>query len=208
MTDVSARLFPASVSAPHNATGSRPELETVEPDKLNARATAGPATAQNSPQPRPDGAGWTDAAVRPLRGESEEVVEVVLGNGIRRSGPAAALTRTQRANVAWWRLTVQNSPQGYVAPTQPEYTGGSVSYYSVAVNNPTTPGAPVYMAECNDIIEALGLNYAEGNAFKAIWRIAAARSGKMKKGYTDGVYDAEKVVFFGERMLAQAKAAR
>ena len=90
---------------------------------------------------------------------------------------------------------------------EPEYTGGSVSYYTVHIANPTTEGVEPYDAECNDIIEALGMNYAEGNAFKAIWRRAAARTGKVKKGYTDGLYDAQKVVFFGERMVIQEEAA-
>lgn len=91
---------------------------------------------------------------------------------------------------------------------EPEYTGGSVSYYSVSISNPTTQPTP-YTAECNDIIEALGMNYAEGNAFKAIWRSCAARAlGKAKRGYTDALYDAEKVVFFGERMVAMAKAKK
>lgn len=89
-----------------------------------------------------------------------------------------------------------------------EYTGGSVTYYQVSIANPTTSRAP-YIAECNDIIEALDMNYAEGNAFKAIWRRAAARTlGKAKKGYTDGLYDAEKVEFFGQRLVLQEKAAR
>lgn len=83
-----------------------------------------------------------------------------------------------------------------------EYTGGSVGYYKVFVEHPTS-GGKEYIAECNDIIEALDMNYAEGNAFKALWRRAAARQGKSKKGYTDGLYDAEKVVFFGERLVAQ-----
>lgn len=86
-----------------------------------------------------------------------------------------------------------------------EYTGGSVSYYKVHVSNPTTI-AGEYDAECNDIIEALGMNYAEGNAFKAIWRSCAARSlGLSKQGYTDGMYDAEKAQFFSGRMVEQAK---
>lgn len=86
-----------------------------------------------------------------------------------------------------------------------EYTGGSVSYYVVDIENPTRGGDP-YTAECNDIIEALGMNYAEGNAFKAIWRLCAARTlGKAKASYKDGVYDSEKVVFFGERMVVQEK---
>lgn len=85
-----------------------------------------------------------------------------------------------------------------------EYTGGSSSYYKVDVTNPTTSDAP-YQAECNDVIEALGLTFTEGNIFKAIWRIAADRNGKKKKG-NNSVYDAEKVVFFAERLLIQEKS--
>ncbi len=93
-----------------------------------------------------------------------------------------------------------------VKPSAQEYTGGSVSYYTVTVTNATS-GCDVYTAECNDIIEALKMNYAEGNAFKAIWRSCAARNlGKAKAGYKDGQYDAEKVVFFGQRMVKQARA--
>lgn len=85
-----------------------------------------------------------------------------------------------------------------------EHTGGSVGYYKVHVANPTTlPEA--YYAEANDIIESLGLTFAEGNLFKAIWRMAADRNGKKKKG-NNSVYDAEKLVFFAERVLAHEKA--
>lgn len=91
----------------------------------------------------------------------------------------------------------------------PEYTGGSVDYYKVEVKNPTTSDEP-YMAECNDIIEALGMNYAEGNAFKALWRRAAHRTlGKKKAGAKDdGLYDAEKVAFFGQRLVEQSKVVK
>jgi hypothetical protein len=75
-----------------------------------------------------------------------------------------------------------------------EYTGGSSSYYDLTIN-----GTEI---RCLDIIEALGMNYAEGNAFKAIWRIAASKQGKQKKGNTR-LYDAEKVVFFGERLVEE-----
>lgn len=90
-----------------------------------------------------------------------------------------------------------------------EYTGGSVDYYKVEVKNPTTADEP-YMAECNDIIEALGMNYAEGNAFKALWRRAAHRTlGKKKAGAKDdGLYDAEKVAFFGQRLVEQSKGVK
>lgn len=82
-------------------------------------------------------------------------------------------------------------------------TGGSSDYYVVDVKHPTSGGEP-YRAECNDLIEALGMNYAEGNAFKAVWRHALARQGRGKAGNT-ALYDAEKVEFFGRRMVAQAK---
>lgn len=84
-----------------------------------------------------------------------------------------------------------------------EYTGGSVSYYRARVVSPTSPSQPPYTAECNDIIEALGLNYAEGNILKALWRQAAARQGKSKRGYADSKYDLEKIMFFGARLLEQ-----
>lgn len=92
----------------------------------------------------------------------------------------------------------------------PEYSGGSVDYYKVPITSPTTPYTIPYTAECNDIIEALGMNYAEGNAFKAIWRKAAQRTlGKAKAGAkADGLYDSEKVEFFGKRLVIQSKAVR
>lgn len=89
-----------------------------------------------------------------------------------------------------------------------EYTGGSVSYYSVDIARPTTKSNPPYTAECNDIIEALGMTYAEGNAFKAIWRSCAARTlGKQKAG-NHSLYDAQKLVFFAERILKQYTTAK
>ena len=96
------------------------------------------------------------------------------------------------------------TPQEIQGSLQAEHTGGSVNYYKVHVANPTTlPEA--YDAEANDIIESLGLTFAEGNLFKAIWRMAADRNGKKKKG-NNSVYDAEKLVFFAERVLVQEKA--
>lgn len=93
---------------------------------------------------------------------------------------------------------------------EPIYTGGSADYYTVHIVRTTTPYALPYTAECNDIIEALGMNFAEGNAFKALWRRAAQRTlGKRKAGAKDdGLYDAEKVEFFGKRLVEQSKAGQ
>lgn len=82
----------------------------------------------------------------------------------------------------------------------PEYTGGKVNYYEVEVTHPTRDGRGPYTAECNDIIEALGLSFSEGEAFKAIWRKGAARIKPGKRGHDGGLYDAEKASFYGKRM--------
>jgi hypothetical protein len=83
-----------------------------------------------------------------------------------------------------------------------EKSGGPTSYYLVDVVRPNQGEVP-YQAECGDIIEALGMTFNEGCAFKALWRTAAARTlGKLKEG-GDALYDAQKVQFYGGRMVAQ-----
>ena len=147
--------------------------------------------AEQSQEKRPSCFGDFSAALRPLR--LCENCDLWRG------------CRDFTADVAKAKQSGPASPQP--APTA-EYTGGSVSYYKAHVAAPLSGGAP-YVAECNDIIEALGMTYAEGNAFKAIWRLCAARTlGVKKRGYTDGVYDAEKVAFFGARMVAQEKGRK
>ena len=89
----------------------------------------------------------------------------------------------------------------------PEYTGGSSSYYKVDVANPVSAGDP-YTVGCQDVIEALDMSFSEGNIFKAIWRICAAKKGKAKKGYVDSVYDLEKIIFFAQRELQIEKMKR
>ena len=91
-----------------------------------------------------------------------------------------------------------------VPSTAPEKSGGSVNYYKVQINDPTSGSNNSYMAECNDIIEALNMNYTEANIFKAIWRMAAARElGKFKEGFEKPKYDTEKVVFFANRLMSR-----
>jgi len=81
-----------------------------------------------------------------------------------------------------------------------ENSGGPVSYYLVQVQRPNQIEGP-YQAECSDIIEALGMDFNEGEAFKAIWRKAAERTlGLAKEGNTP-FRDAEKVAHYGKRML-------
>ena len=107
------------------------------------------------------------------------------------------------------RLTCKQWLDGKIDVTE-EHTGSSVGYYDVVIpaNSHTNPEhnqpKPIVIS-CNDIIEALKMNYACANVFKAIWRVCASKMGKMKKG-NNTVYDAEKAVFFSERVLVQEKS--
>lgn len=89
-----------------------------------------------------------------------------------------------------------------MANEKAEFSGNNVNYYLVEVKDPKR--LDPYTAECEDIIEALNMTFAEGNAFKAIWRSCAARTlGKRKVGEDPhGIYDAEKVSYYAKRMVA------
>lgn len=77
--------------------------------------------------------------------------------------------------------------------------GGLTNYYLVKVDNPQREDQAPYQAECEDIIEALGLNFDEGNIFKEIWRSANARKGNGKPGNTV-VRGAEKILHYAKRI--------
>ena len=107
--------------------------------------------------------------------------------------------------LAMWNLVEERPPVEtkqpvYLGPVllPPENSGGSCNYYKVEIVKPTTAES-AYTAECNDVIEALNMTYAEANMFKEIWRTAAARTlGKVKVGH-DGRRGAEKIIFFAKR---------
>lgn len=84
----------------------------------------------------------------------------------------------------------------------PENSGAHGAYYELTIQRPKSGGA-AYKAECQDIIEALKMDFNEGNAFKALWRRAAGRLGNVKKGNEDPLYDAQKIKFYGTRILEQ-----
>ena len=82
-------------------------------------------------------------------------------------------------------------------------SGGFNNYYLVEVKHPQRENQEPYMAECEDIIQALGMTFDEGCAFKALWRNAAARMGNGKPG-NESVYDMEKLVHYGTRLLKKS----
>ena len=83
-------------------------------------------------------------------------------------------------------------------------TGGFNNYYLVKVEHPQRASQPPYQAECEDIIEALQLNFDEGNIFKELWRTANARKGNGKAGNTE-LRGAEKISHYAHRILMRAQ---
>jgi hypothetical protein len=77
-------------------------------------------------------------------------------------------------------------------------------YYRVEVAEPMSPELAPCVVECGDIIEALNMTFNEGEAFKAIWRLAAARLGRGKAG-NKPQYDADKAAHYGGRIAAQVR---
>lgn len=85
-------------------------------------------------------------------------------------------------------------------------SGGLNNYYVVSIKNPQRKEQEPYQAECEDIIQALGMTFDEGCAFKALWRNAAARMGNGKPG-NKALYDCEKLVHYANRILNKEKLA-
>ena len=86
-------------------------------------------------------------------------------------------------------------------------SGGFNSYYLVEVTYPQRKNQVPYVAECEDITDALGLTPDEFCIFKSIWRNAMARKGQGKPGNTP-IYDAEKQVHYANRILRKALIAQ
>lgn len=68
----------------------------------------------------------------------------------------------------------------------PEENSGAdgSSYYDISVRG--------NIISCNDVIDALGLNFNRGEAFKALWRVG-------RKPGTSEKYDLDKAAYFTER---------
>lgn len=83
---------------------------------------------------------------------------------------------------------------------QTENSGGLCDYYLCPVDNPQRGGQAAYVAECEDIIQALGLTFDEGCEFKSIWRRARARQG-FAKAESNALRDAQKACHYAGRIL-------
>lgn len=95
----------------------------------------------------------------------------------------------------------------YAKSREENLQGGKLSgdhYYRVRVMEPVSNEVAPYTAECADIIEALDMTFNEGEAFKALWRLAAARQGRGKPG-NKPQYDADKVAHYGARVAEHTR---
>lgn len=82
-------------------------------------------------------------------------------------------------------------------------SGGDNDYWVASIDNPKR--LDPYSAECEDLIEYFQMTFAEGNAFKALWRKGMDRVAKGKPGDTP-LRNAEKVAYYGARMVAMERA--
>lgn len=67
-----------------------------------------------------------------------------------------------------------------------EYNGGPSDYYDL----------PDYAETLNDLIEYKEMSFAQGNIFKAAYRLGNKEGVKKE-------YDLNKIIYFAERMLLQ-----
>lgn len=81
-----------------------------------------------------------------------------------------------------------------------ENSGGDVGYYVVQIDHPKRFKPCV--VECEDIIAALGMDFFEGELFKAAWRKAAQRTLGVGKAGNSALRDAQKMAHYGARCLA------
>lgn len=85
-----------------------------------------------------------------------------------------------------------------------ENSGLDCNYYNVTVKHLSSDTEPEYETNCADITEALGMTPNEANIFKEVWRSAAGRQGRQKKGHSQ-IRGAEKILWHAKRNLNMKK---
>lgn len=87
-----------------------------------------------------------------------------------------------------------------------EDSASHCEYYHCPVTRPQNPNQELpYIANCEDIIQALGLTFDEGCEFKSLWRRGRGRQGYVKAEST-AVRDAQKAVHYATRVLAYERS--
>jgi hypothetical protein len=146
----------------------------------------------------------------PLKAQHDRDVAMIAGKPLPPE-TVAAITKQIEQDIREGMKPVFTIPEGTKGPTKlddngdmifktrPEQSSGGDNDYWVA--NVTEPKrlAP-YKAEAEDLIELFQFSFAEGNAFKALWRMGMDRVASGKPGDTP-LRNAEKVAYYGSRMV-------
>lgn len=158
--------------------------------------------------PKADEDGWIawSGGVCPI---ADGVKHQVMLNGepSRIDDEASTWSWSWGAGITAYRIVKDDPQPEPIKPSKPVLSGGKLKgdhYYRVTVDRPISEELEPYLAECADIIEALNMTFNEGEAFKAIWRLAAARQGRGKPG-NKAQYDADKIAHYGSRVKAQTE---
>lgn len=91
-----------------------------------------------------------------------------------------------------------------------ENSGGHCEYYHAHVKHPENEnqkGVP-YIANCEDIIRALGLTFDEGCEFKSLWRRGTGRQGFGKEGNSEARDAVKAHHYAGRTMRLQLRIER
>ena len=164
---------------------------------------------------------WIEWSGKTRPVDAHTVVQVRFRGGDTDTGEAGTwslcwVTGDDADDIVAYRVIGTNPIQDLVTCAEEKHNpanplvGGKLSgdhYYRVEVSAPIAAELPPYTAECSDIIEALGMTFNEGEAFKAIWRLAAARQGRGKPG-NEPQYDADKAAHYGGRIAVQTRKAK
>ena len=120
---------------------------------------------------------------------------------VRTLNDPTGLGYAKSAGLWYWGVRPNSITHYRVVQSAPS-SGGDNDYYVADITNPKR--LEPCRVECEDVIQALGMTFGQGEAFKAIWRDAAARMGNGKPGDT-AIRNAEKVIHYGEYMKRDAQ---
>ena len=147
---------------------------------------------------------WEEESTRAIEKREFELKESL------RAEAARVLSGRTKPGPSWTKLCLpewnyERRPENFPeeekgCPDVVPNDGDNGNYYDIWMSN--KDGEQV-LVRCLDVIEELNMTFSEGEAFKAIWRKAAARLGKGKAD-SNPVYDAKKIRFYGESIERMA----
>jgi hypothetical protein len=100
-----------------------------------------------------------------------------------------------------------NIVQEKAVSKQETITGGDVNYYLISVSKSEIMDVDPYVAEVEDIIEALNMEFAEGTVLKSLVRLCKLNQNLGKPG-SSKKYEIEKIRYYADRIVSKAEQYR